>query len=122
MSALDLSFIPLIPLVGAFAILLAARLGPNLRELATLVTAALLALSVWSHLPGLMNGERPEQALIEVMPGLELAFRLEPLGMLFAALASLLWIINSIRTAYTTIGWIVVIFHHGNQGASYSDA
>ena len=43
-----------------------------------------------------MNGERPELDVWEVTPGLELAFRIEPLGMLFALIASTLWIINSI--------------------------
>jgi multicomponent Na+:H+ antiporter subunit D len=35
-------------------------------------------------------------AVSEVMPGLSIAFSVEPLGMLFAALASGLWIVNSI--------------------------
>ncbi len=32
----------------------------------------------------------------EMMPGIDIAFQVEPLGMMFAALASGLWIINSI--------------------------
>ena len=85
-----------LPLVGALGIALAARIGSNVREAVTLLTASALAWTVWGLLPELMAGGRPSARLFEVVPGIEIAFRVEPLGMLFAALASLLWIINSI--------------------------
>ncbi|MBT8437079.1 MAG: monovalent cation/H+ antiporter subunit D family protein [Gammaproteobacteria bacterium] len=85
-----------IPLAGAVAIAIAGRFNDNLRETVTLVTASVLALVVWSLVPDLMAGARPELQLFEVVPGIELGFRIEPLGMLFAALASGLWIVNSI--------------------------
>jgi len=84
------------PLAGAIGILLAGRLSANLRETVTLVTAVILAVVVWSLIPELMAGGRPALSVAEVVPGIEIAFRVEPLGMLFAALASGLWIINSI--------------------------
>ena len=43
-----------------------------------------------------MDGGRPFVRIAEIVPGVEIAFRVEPLGMLFAALASGLWIVNSI--------------------------
>jgi multicomponent Na+:H+ antiporter subunit D len=86
----------LIPLAGTIAIMLAARLGENPRETATLVTAGALAWTVWSLLPEVMAGKRPHLHLLEIVPGIDLAFTVEPLGMLFAALASGLWIVNSI--------------------------
>jgi multicomponent Na+:H+ antiporter subunit D len=85
-----------LPVVGALAIVLAGRISPNLRETVTLVTAAALIWVVWGLLPTLMAGGRPSVHLSQVMPGLDIAFTVEPLGMLFAALASGLWIINSI--------------------------
>ena len=85
-----------LPLFGALAIPLAGRLNANLREAVTLVAAAGLAWIVWRLAPLVMAGERPEATLAEVLPGVEIAFQLEPLGMLFAALASLLWIVNSL--------------------------
>jgi multicomponent Na+:H+ antiporter subunit D len=42
------------------------------------------------------EGARPEAHIIDVAPGLALAFKVEPLGMLFALVASSLWIVNSI--------------------------
>ena len=85
-----------IPLIGAAGIALAGRINNNLREAATLLTAFTLCGVVWSLVPGLLDGERPGIRLLEVVPGLQIAFKIEPLGMLFAALASSLWIINSI--------------------------
>ena len=85
-----------LPLVGALGIALAARIGNNAREAVTLLTASALAWTVWGLLPELMAGGRPAVSLAEVLPGVEIAFSVEPLGMLFAALASLLWIVNSI--------------------------
>jgi len=97
MSAADTIIIALLlPLAGVVGILLASRISANLRESVTLVTALALAFTVWSLIPQVMSGERPSLTLIEVVPGIDIAFQIEPLGMLFAALASGLWIINSI--------------------------
>lgn len=85
-----------LPLIGALGIALASRINHNVREAVTLITAGALAWTVWGMLPALMAGERPSARLAEVLPGIEIAFTVEPLGMLFAALASMLWIVNSI--------------------------
>ncbi|OGB19213.1 MAG: cation:proton antiporter [Burkholderiales bacterium RIFCSPLOWO2_02_FULL_67_64] len=47
-------------------------------------------------LPSVLAGARPTATLLSVLPGLEIAFEVEPLGMLFALVASGLWIVNSI--------------------------
>ncbi len=69
---------------------------PNRREVVTLVTAPVLFLVVLALLPRVLAGERPELAVVNVVPGLAIAFQVEPLGMLFALVASGLWIVNSI--------------------------
>ena len=84
-----------IPLMGAIGIALCHR-RPNLRETATLATSALLFVCVASLLAGIMAGERPQVQLLEPLPGLPVAFLVEPLGMLFALVASALWMVNSI--------------------------
>ena len=84
-----------IPLLGCAAIALCYR-SPNLRETATLVTSVLLFACVASLLPGVLAGARPAVQLFEPLPGLPIAFEVEPLGMLFALIASGLWIVNSI--------------------------
>jgi multicomponent Na+:H+ antiporter subunit D len=85
----------LIPTIGAILIALTGR-NNNLREGVTLVTAVLLFLNVLQLLPLVREGIRPELAGFEVTPGLEIAFQVEPLGMLFGLIASFLWIVNSV--------------------------
>jgi multicomponent Na+:H+ antiporter subunit D len=90
-------------IVAALAIPLAAALliplfrhRPNLREAVTLAAATLLCLAVVQLLGPVLNGERPEFHAVDVAQGLSIAFKVEPLGMLFALVASSLWIVNSI--------------------------
>ena len=85
-----------VPLAGSVLIGLSGRFNENLREAFTMLTAGALALVTWSIVPAVYRGERPEVLIHEVVPGFELAFRAEPLGIMFALLASSLWIINSI--------------------------
>ncbi|HEY5635310.1 MAG TPA: proton-conducting transporter membrane subunit [Burkholderiales bacterium] len=84
-----------VPTLGALGIGLAGR-WPNLREAVTLVTAALLFACVASLAPAVLAGGRPQLFVVEMLPGIALGFRVEPLGMLFALVASSLWIVNSI--------------------------
>ena len=85
----------LVPLAGAVLIGLAGS-RPNLRESITLATAAVLLGCVLQVLPAVAAGMRPGLAWLTVLPGLQLAFEVEPLGMLFALVASGLWIVNSL--------------------------
>ena len=84
-----------VPLIGAVLIAAAHRV-PNVRETITLVTAGMLFLLVVSLTPLVLAGERPAVTLLEMMPGLSLQFKVEPLGMLFGLIASGLWILNSL--------------------------
>jgi multicomponent Na+:H+ antiporter subunit D len=96
-----------VPLSGAALIAVAGR-WPNLREFFTLATAVLLLGCVLALLPEVMEGARPALVLFAVLPGLQIAFEVEPLGMLFALIASGLWIVNSLYS----IGYM-----RGNQEA-----
>ncbi len=96
MSAPDLILLALaVPLVGAVLIMLSGD-RPNLREFITLTTAVLLFAIVASLVSGVFHGGRPEVSLIEILPGLDIRFEIEPLGMMFACIASGLWILNSV--------------------------
>ncbi len=86
----------LLPTAGTLGILLAGRLSANLREAVTLTTAVLLAANVLSLLPDVLAGARPAVHIATVVPGIDIAFQVEPLGMLFAIIASGLWIVNSL--------------------------
>jgi multicomponent Na+:H+ antiporter subunit D len=84
-----------IPLAGALLIALTGR-WPNVRETVTIATA--LTLGAFVYLVGLdvTEGGRPGILLGEIMPGLGIGFEVEPLGLLFGTVASMLWIVNSI--------------------------
>src|SRR3546814_8640946 len=77
----------LLPLLGAVLVALTGS-RPNLREAVTLITSVLLACAVWTLLQEVLAGGRPAITLTEVAPGLPLALEIEPLGMLFACVAS----------------------------------
>ena len=84
-----------VPVAGS-ALIAALHRAPNLREAVTLATSGLLFVLVASLAPAVIAGERPAVDLATVMPGIELAFTVEPLGMLFALVASGLWIVTSV--------------------------
>ncbi|RMD63045.1 MAG: monovalent cation/H+ antiporter subunit D family protein [Alphaproteobacteria bacterium] len=96
MSAQTLIWLSLlIPGLAAVGIALTGR-WPNVREAVTLTAAVLLFACVAALVPDVVAGGRPDVTLIEMLPGLPMRFVVEPLGMLFALIASGLWIINSL--------------------------
>ncbi len=88
---------------------------PNLRETGILLTGgSLFAIVAGVILPEVQAGGRPRMDLLEVLPGLELAFEVEPLGMLFGLVASGLWIV----TTFYSIGYMRG-HHEENQTRFY---
>ena len=85
----------LLPLLGAIGVSLTG-FSPNLREAVTLVTSVFTFLLVASIYRSVSAGAEPELVLFTVMPGVDLAFKLEPLGMLYALVASGLWMPTSL--------------------------
>lgn len=85
-----------LPFLGSVGIAITGRI-PNLRETVTLFSAiATFVVVVLTLLPKVLEGARPATDPIEIFAGIELAFTIEPLGMLFGTVASSLWIVNSI--------------------------
>ncbi len=99
----------LLPVAGAALVVITGR-WQNLRETMTLLTAGSLFLLV-IQLPG--NVETT--VLAELAPAFTLAFHVEPLGYVFAVLASFLWIITSIYS----IGYMRA-HHEQNQTRFYA--
>lgn len=90
----------ILPFAGAGVIAALARF-PNRRETATLATASLLFLAVLCLVGPMLSdpalaGTSPALHLAQVAPGLAVAFALDPLGLLFALVASGLWLVTSI--------------------------
>jgi len=95
MADASLFLIVLTPLVGALLVLLTGR-SPNLRETISILTGFALLAQVISITPGVLAGEIPHQLLATPVPGLPIALALEPLGLLFALIASSLWIVTTV--------------------------
>ena len=77
-------------------LIIASHKRPNLREFWTFTTALTKFGIVCSMVPLVLNKQYLVYNLVDVLPGVGIAFRVDPLGMLFALVASSLWIITSI--------------------------
>lgn len=108
-----IAFCVLLPVAGGVAVLL-LRNHPNIREATTLVTGGLTFWHVLGLLHLVREGERPHLDIIEVVPGVQLAFEVEPLGLVFALVASFLW---PVTTLYA-IGYMRA-HHEENQARFY---
>src|SRR6056297_1831181 len=84
-----------LPLLALALIFLFGK-HPNVREACTLIVSTLLFAVVCGLAGHVFAGERPEWRIGEMIPGFELGFRVEPLGMLFALVASGLWILTTV--------------------------
>ncbi|MDX1518703.1 MAG: monovalent cation/H+ antiporter subunit D family protein, partial [Gammaproteobacteria bacterium] len=85
----------LIPVAG-FILILVTGSFPDLRESVTILASVLLFLSVFGLYGEFTTGVYPEIELFQPLPGLNISLAVEALGMLFALVASFLWIITSI--------------------------
>jgi multicomponent Na+:H+ antiporter subunit D len=85
----------LLPLGGAVLIAAAGRY-PNLREAVTITTGAALLILVIAIARRVIGGETLQVELIGFLPGIAIALSAEPLGCLFAIVASVLWIVTSL--------------------------
>lgn len=85
----------IIPFIGALLVIATGK-SPNLREAVTLVTAATLFTIVLAITDLVFEGVALNLHVIDVFPGLGIHFEVEPLGVLFALVASFLWIITTI--------------------------
>ncbi len=85
----------LTPFVGAYAVI-ALRNHPNPREGASLVAALLTFLFAAFSLPAAFGGSAKPTPAVELLPGLGLQLNGDGLGLLFAVLASFLWILTTV--------------------------
>jgi multicomponent Na+:H+ antiporter subunit D len=101
-----------LPLATALAVLALRRI-PSLRDAATIVGAGGTLLASLRLLAQVRAGGDVEWRLFELVGGEWLAFRVEPLGMLFGLVASGLWLV----TAVYAIGYMRA--HHERNLARF---
>lgn len=85
----------LLPLIAASLIALTGK-NPNVRESITIVSSLVVLAVVVSLYRAFMQGAEIEVHWIQMIPGLEVKFKVEALGVLFALVASFLWVVTSV--------------------------
>lgn len=84
-----------VPGLAALAILLLNN-REKLRDLVSPFAAVVLFAIVASMAPTVLSGGTVDLRLFEILPGIDFAFRADALGMVFATVSSLLWIVAAI--------------------------
>ena len=97
----------LVSLLGALPIMLSDR-QPNLRESWTILIALAKLSIVASLLPGVLKGGIYVFTIAQVLPGVPIELRVDALGMIFALVASCLWLFTSIYS----IGYMRALDEH----------
>ncbi|WP_269620360.1 proton-conducting transporter transmembrane domain-containing protein [Zhongshania aquatica] len=85
----------LTPLVAVAGVLTFSR-KPNLREGVSLIAGVLLLLVNLKLYASFNHGEVLSRQWLEILPGLNLSFRVDALGLLFGLVASLLWPVTTL--------------------------
>ena len=93
----------------ATGLIIASYRRPNVRDTWSVLAALAKFGIVASMLPGVLDGTVYVSNLGTVLPGIDFVLRADPLGMLFATLASLLWVF----TAFYGIGYMRGLSEHG---------
>jgi multicomponent Na+:H+ antiporter subunit D len=86
------------PLVGA-GLVMAAGKRPNLREGMSVLAAVTLFAIVASLIPDIRAGRTLHFTLFELLPGLSFTLRADALSMVFAVVASFLWVLTVFYSA-----------------------
>jgi len=84
-----------VSLFGSIFIVICGK-RPNLRESCSITLALIEFGIVISMLPVILSGKSVVCNLVEILPGVSIAFRVDSLGLLFAIVASSLWIVTTI--------------------------
>jgi multicomponent Na+:H+ antiporter subunit D len=106
------SIVPLLAVLVAAAsalfIVCTGERRANLREFWSVAAGVAMFGLVASLGPDVLAGRAPECRLFLILPGIELALRVDAFGLLFAAGASLLWIL----TSFYSIGYMRSLQEH----------
>jgi multicomponent Na+:H+ antiporter subunit D len=93
---------------GGSLLIIACRNRPNLRELCSVAAGVAKFSLVLSMVPAVYRGFTIDYTAFRLLPGIDIAFRADALGVLFALGASLLWIV----TTFYSIGYMRSLDEH----------
>ena len=83
-------------LAALIIILFGNRMHPNAREGVTFAAAGVKVILVYSMLPAVLAGQTISVRLMRIVDGVDLYFKADSMGMIFACIASFLWILTSL--------------------------
>src|SRR5437867_12611444 len=98
----------LVPALGAVLIACTGERRANLGEFWSVAAGVAMFALIASMIPKVLAGHTPECVPFRILPGIELAFRVDAFGLLFASGASLLWIL----TSFYSIGYMRSLKEH----------
>ncbi len=98
----------LVPAVGALLIACTGERRANLREFWSVAAGVVMFTLTALMIPEVLAGSSPGSVLFHVLPGVDLAFRVDAFGLLFALGASLLWTL----TSFYSIGYMRTLEEH----------
>ena len=101
-------FAVLVSGAGALLIAMTGERRANLREFWSVAAGVVMFALIAGMIPEVLAGGTPEISLFRILPGIELAFRVDAFGLLFASGASLLWIL----TSFYSIGYMRSLQEH----------
>ena len=128
----------LIPLLGALGVMSFGKDSPNFREASSVIAATCTFLVVLSFRSSVMEGEMLRYVVFDIIPhadgvgrGLSLSLRADAMSMIFALIASGLWILASFYSfgymrglnehAQTRFNTCFALAIFGALGAAFSD-
>ncbi|MDD5170069.1 MAG: monovalent cation/H+ antiporter subunit D family protein [Syntrophales bacterium] len=97
----------LAPLIGALLVIATGK-HPNLREACSFVAAAVLFAIVSSLVPDVWAGSRLSYRLFRILPGISVSFRADHFSLIFALVASFLWMV----TVFYSLGYMRGLKEH----------
>jgi len=97
-----------VPALGALLVASTGERRANLREAWSVAAGVALCALVAALIPAVLAGDAPGCVLFRVLPGIELALRVDAFGLLFACGAAALWVL----TSFYSIGYMRSLEEH----------
>ena len=104
----SIPFLAMVVPLCAIALIIIFNNKPNLRESWTILASLTKFGLIVSMLPTILDGKVIECSIVTLLPGLDISFKIDALGIFFALTASFLWIL----TSFYSIGYVRTLNEH----------
>ena len=87
-------FAVIVPIIGAFVLVFIPEHQDRARNPIAFITSLITAIIVVSIVQIIIKGNIISYQIVQILPGLDFSFRIDPLGALFGGAASVLWVFS----------------------------